>query len=148
MEKEKEQSGKMSYFTLMLTDYMADEHPDKIVDTEFIETRSQEATERFTEASKEGKSVMQAYEEAMAVLFRGLLFSPYKMTRDIIASLLPETGSQEQHDLALQMMERMRNAIQSCHVENSGTLDTDAEDRLRKFMEGEIMSYLVENSLI
>ena len=144
-----ENDGKrLSAFQLMLEDYLIEEHPERMDDREFIQSRSREAEEAFTEASRQGHDVGQSMEKAMDILYRGLHFSPYKTVREIICDLLPEVDDEEKHRLTMQMMENQRRTLDSCESSADDFMATGEcsvlTDRLRKG----ITAYLHENALV
>lgn len=148
MDKERKETGRLSYFSLALTDFLASDHPDKIEDTGLIQARCRMAEERFCEASREGYGVQEAYEEARKELFRGLHFSPYIMTRDIISSLLPDAVEEDAHRISIQMMERHKGIIDSFGITEDSFMGSTEEIRLEKELREGITGYLKENALI
>ena len=77
-------------YTIKLTDYIIHNHPDRIMDKEFIHERGLAATATFAQCSRSGMDFEEASRNADTVLYRGLLFSPYRMIDDIVDTLYPE----------------------------------------------------------
>lgn len=75
----------MNTFSLRLTGFLMDSHPDRIEDTGFIRERGQQAARTFERCSRQGMTVDEAMQQANEVLYRGLHFSPYLMMTDILA---------------------------------------------------------------
>jgi hypothetical protein len=67
----------LSYYRLTLLSFLKESHPQLAGDTGFIKGRADEATERYSNAIKEGLSQQEAEELANLTLFRGLLFSKH-----------------------------------------------------------------------
>ena len=94
-------------FELMLTQYMVSNHPDRIADTAFIRDRGELAAATFQRCSHSGMTVDESMAEARAVLFQGLLFSPYSMVKNIILQDT-EIPSEDTGSFIMQMVELCR----------------------------------------
>ena len=138
---------RLSAFALMLEDYLMQQHPDKMDDAGFIETRSKEAEEAFYEASRQGAEVGQSIEKAMDVLYRGLRFSPYRTIREIICDLLPETDEVEKHRLVMQMMEYNGKELAEYDTSDDGFAGTEECAYLTDRLRAGIAGYLYDNAL-
>jgi len=68
----------LSYFRLSFLSFLRDSHPNLATDTNLIAARGDAAAEAYSSAIKNGQSHDQADELASEVLYRGLLFSPYR----------------------------------------------------------------------
>ncbi len=68
----------LSYFHLSFLSFLRDSHPNLATDTNLIAARGDAAAEAYSSAIKNGQSHDQADELASEVLYRGLLFSPYR----------------------------------------------------------------------
>lgn len=75
---------KLSYFELLLLDYLRISHPDKVHDKNFITDRSNQATQILSDEIKSGTNYFSAQETARNVLFDGLIFSPFDLLKDIL----------------------------------------------------------------
>jgi hypothetical protein len=117
----------LSYHYLTLVRYMAEHHPDRIGNTDFIHRRSQEADRAFERASKEGHTFEESREKAFDVLFRGLRFSPL--------------------DLLLQILECYRTVIESYPYESDGFAGSTEYVQLYTELTGCITLYLKSNGL-
>ena len=69
-------------FTIQLTQYISQNHPDKIEDKEFIESRGQQAATVFADCSRQGMNLEECSRQANKVLYAGLHFSPYRMIKE------------------------------------------------------------------
>lgn len=97
----------LNAFTLQLTQYLIENHPDKIADTGFIQERGQRAVETFAACSRQGMNVEESLSEAHQVLYQGLHFSPYRMVYDLVESnygYLP-FNSEARHNFCMKMMQ-------------------------------------------
>ena len=68
----------LSYFRLSFLSFLRDSHPNLATDTNLIAARGDAAAEAYSSSIKNGQSHDQADELASEVLYRGLLFSPYR----------------------------------------------------------------------
>lgn len=94
-------------FTIQLTQYISQNHPDKIEDKEFIESRGQQAATVFADCSRQGMNLEECSRQANKVLYAGLHFSPYRMIMDIIqtnCTHLPLTD-EGRHSLAMTLLD-------------------------------------------
>lgn len=94
----------LSYFKLVLTDFMVQHHPDKIEDTEFINARSGLAEDEFERCSHMGMNVNEAKREALIVLYKDLKFSAYDLVKEIVEEEF-DINDYEKHEFIMQMME-------------------------------------------
>ena len=68
----------LSYFRLSFLSFLRDSHPNLATDTNLIAARGDAAAEAYSSAIKNGQSHDHADELASEVLYRGMLFSPYR----------------------------------------------------------------------
>ena len=100
-------------FTLQLTQFMVSNHPDRVDETSFIEQRGNEAARTFAECSRNGFNVEDSILMANRTLYRGLLFSPYRLVNEVVQNELDNTEYSED-DTALftmQMLSLVRPVI-------------------------------------
>lgn len=108
------ESSRFNAFSARLTGYMAENHPDRIDDVEFINRRGEAAASIFRECSVEGLSVDECMSRAMQTLYKGLLFSPYLMVRDIVENHFIYTEDEEEMgEFTMQMLDMVRPLIDS-----------------------------------
>ncbi len=74
----------LSYYGLYLLSYLKENHPDKVHDTAFIDSRSDHAADVFEQARREGYLPEGAQELAMAALLEGLHFSKYDTIIEVL----------------------------------------------------------------
>jgi hypothetical protein len=139
----------LSYHYLTLVRYMAEHHPDRIGNTDFIHRRSQEADRAFERASKEGHTFEESREKAFDVLFRGLRFSPLDLLLQILEEEFPKERETEDERLAfaIQMLERYRTVIESYPYESDGFAGSTEYVQLYTELTGCITLYLKSNGL-
>lgn len=73
-----------SYYGAYLRTYLQENHPERAIDIDFINERSEAAAEVYEQARREGYSVDGAQEHAMQALLSGLHFSGYNTVADIL----------------------------------------------------------------
>jgi hypothetical protein len=84
----------MSYYGLLLTDFLRESHPELLADTAFIEARAEMVAETHSQSLRNGSNQIEAGELANAVLFQGLHFSMHDMLLNILwnefSDIIPE----------------------------------------------------------
>lgn len=71
-----EEPDELSYYRLTLLSFLRESHPDLADDESFVTTRSDQAAEAFSAAIRSGLTYDDATQQANALLFQGLHFSP------------------------------------------------------------------------
>ena len=71
----------ISYFKGILFVTLEENYPEKVIDAQFIEERTELAEQSYEDAIREGKTPIEAEEIAKEVLFRGLGFSKIAIVR-------------------------------------------------------------------
>lgn len=71
-----EEQDELSYYRLTLLSFLRESHPDLADDESFVTTRSDQAAEAFSAAIRSGLTYDDAAQQANALLFQGLHFSP------------------------------------------------------------------------
>ena len=105
-------------FTLQLTQYISDNHPDRIQDKQFIQERGQAALQTFVECSRQGMTVGESLRAADDVLYRGLHFSPYRMIEEEVERLsghLP-LSRQGLHALVMTILDKSRPVLEKAYT--------------------------------
>lgn len=74
----------LSYYGLYLLSYLKENHPDKVHDTAFIDSRSDHAADVYEQSRLEGYLPEGAHELAMAALLEGLHFSKYDTIIEVL----------------------------------------------------------------
>ena len=84
----------LSYYRLLLLDFLRENHPEQTNDSRFIATRAEAAAATYLKAVMNGSNDTQAENEALLVLFENLYFSKY----DTIVNILWNEFSNEIHE--------------------------------------------------
>ena len=111
-------------FTLQLTQYISENHPERIEDKEFIRQRGENALAVYVGCSRQGMSVEESTREANEVLYQGLHFSPYRMIADIVethCSHLP-LSEEGRHVLAMTILHMSKDVLAEAYT--PATADT------------------------
>lgn len=87
---QKNNSTELSYYGLYLLSYLTENHPERLSDTDFIETRSALAGGVYEQSRLDGHSVDQAQELAMAALVKDLHFSRFNTLVEILQNEFAE----------------------------------------------------------
>ena len=81
---QKHNSTELSYYGLYLLSFLNENHPERLPDTGFIETRSALADDIYEQARREGHAVEQAQELAMTALLKDLHFSKFNTLIEVL----------------------------------------------------------------
>lgn len=105
---------KLSYFELLLLDYLRISHPDRIKDKEFIINRSNQATQVLSDEIKNGVNYFSAQETARYILFDGLIFSPFDLLKDILHNEFSNEFSEENiPEVALRLLPIVKDEFET-----------------------------------
>lgn len=137
----------LSYFELILTDYMVEHHPDKIENKEFIKNRSLAAEQEFEGCSYEGMTVEEARRQAEECLYRHLHFSLYDMTSEIVEEEFPFINEDERSIFIMQMLEYCKPLILQYNTDDDTFQGSNEYMKLYYTITGEIQNYLENNGL-
>ena len=89
----------LSFYRLLLLDFLSENHPERIDDSRFIAARAEAAAETYSKAIMNGSNATQAENEALLVLFEGLYFSKYDTIVNILwnefSNEIPEEDARE-----------------------------------------------------
>lgn len=138
-------------FTLQLTQYIKENHPDRIEDKEFIDQRGEKALAVFVECSRQGRSVEESVREANEILYQGLHFSPFRMIADMVethCSHLP-LSEEGRHVLAMAILHKSKYVLAGAYT--PATADVFAGSykyhRTRTQIKRIMNKYLYDNGL-
>jgi hypothetical protein len=84
----------LSYFKLLLIDYLRERHPERLDDERFISARSETAAEACEQAMRNGDTPIEAAQQANSVLFKDLHFSKYNTLVNILWNEFAEEVSE------------------------------------------------------
>jgi len=74
----------MSFYRLLLIDFLRESHPELLNDERFINARSDSAAETYEKAVQSGSNNVEANEMAHEILFQGLHFSKHDTLVNIL----------------------------------------------------------------
>lgn len=133
----------LSHFTTVLQNYLADYHPQLLLNEDFIKIRSEEAAQMYEEARRDGESTHVALELANEVLYSGLKFSKYKTVRSILESDFLTVPEDKQAAFALKMLNRCKTVFDRYQIADD--FETSSEYSLLCWeLLGEIQNYIDE----
>lgn len=98
------QTKDLSYFSLVLENYLRESHPHLLLNTKFIEERSNDAAQSMQEAIFNGANQIEAAEIANQVLFEGLHFSKINVLQNIISEEFPEIPNKRVKKFIIQIL--------------------------------------------
>lgn len=144
MEKKKEREP-ISAYELRLTDFIIENHPDKIDEVDFIRHKAKEAAMEFEESSKEGRSVQESLEAANRILIEGLKFSPYRTIKQIVEDdfFIEE---REKDEFIMQMLEHTKDLFLQYDTNDYFEGSPDHSKLIFEII-GKIQIYLERNGL-
>lgn len=86
----------LSYYNLLLTDYLRDSFPEKLDDPNFINDRASKAADHYCNLIKDSVHHDVASSEANSLLFEGLTgFSKYNFIKDAIRENFEQEVAEE-----------------------------------------------------
>jgi len=89
----------LSYYRLLLLDFLRESHPERLDDNRFISARAEAAAETCSKAVMSGSNETQAENEALHILFEGLYFSKYDTIVNVLwnefSNEIPEDDARE-----------------------------------------------------
>ena len=107
-----EEPDELSYYHLTLLSFLRESHPDLADDESFVATRSEQAAEAFSAAVRSGLTYDDAAQQANALLFQGLHFSPLDTLVTVLwnefAAEVPEGSARS---VALQLLPECRKVF-------------------------------------
>jgi len=113
----------LSYFKGILFVTLEESYPEKVIDAQFIEERTELAEQSYEDAIREGKTPIEAEEIAKEVLLRGLGFSKIAIVRSVLYSEFADYMDWDKNlDVAHKLLPRLE------YVFAKYTLTDDFED--------------------
>lgn len=108
-----------SYFKGVLLAELKANHPDKLIDLEFISERTLSAEILFEDARRAGKNAIEAEEIVTEALFRGLHFSKFITIKNVLINEFPDRIEPENIDaLALLLIFKFRDIFDRYPIED------------------------------
>lgn len=110
----------VSYFKRILFVTLEENHPEKPIDPQFIESRSELAEQAYEEAVREGKNATEAQETALAVLLQGLHFSKIGVVKDILENEFSRDIESEQvAEFALKILPELEEVFAHYNIDDA-----------------------------
>ena len=110
----------VSYFKGILFVTLEENHPEKPIDPQFIESRSELAEQAYEEAVREGKNATEAQETALAVLLQGLHFSKTGVVKDILNNEFSRDIESEQvAEFALKILPELEQVFAHYNIDDA-----------------------------
>lgn len=94
----------LSYYGLLLHAFLKESHPEKAYDYKLIRTRSDIASEIYSNAIRDGFPHNRAEELATKSLYLGLLFSKFDIIRNVLWEEFPYIPEKEVKEKALLLL--------------------------------------------
>ena len=120
-----EEPDELSYYRLTLLSFLRESHPDLADDESFVATRSEQAAEAFSAAVRSGLTYDDAAQQANALLFQGLHFSPLDTLVTVLwnefAAEVPEGSARSCFPNAGRSSPAIRSRMISCSARSSGS---------------------------
>lgn len=138
---------KLSYFSLLLKNYLLTSFPDLASDDVFIKERAESAAEKYSLSIQNGLHQDAASEKANQILFSGLLFSKYDLIKSVLTEEFSHIISDEQKNkFALIILQHSKEVFSNYDL--SDDFATSSEyDSLYTELTGFISIYIEENGL-
>lgn len=137
----------LSYYQLLLTEYLIENFPELLDDQEFIVSRADEAAELFSKLIKEGVHQDVASGEANTLLFEGLTgFSKFCFIKDAIRENFEKVPEDKVAPLALLLLNEADDVFNS-YDDLEAEADRIGERKMYWEIIGLIDIYIKENGL-
>jgi len=137
----------ISYYRLLLLDFLRESHPERLGDERFINFRAEAATESYSKAKLDGSDDACANEEAHSILFQGLYFSKHDTLVTILwnefAGIVPEDDAKE---LATLLLSECESVFAGYHLSDDFAY-TPEYDLLYTELTGTIAQYLENHGI-
>ncbi len=137
----------LSYYGLYLLNYLNENHPDKVSDRAFVNSRSDYAADVYEQARREGYLPDGAHELAMAALLEGLHFSKFNTIIEVLWNeFADEVPQSEAPDKALKLQPYLEE-IFSQYTLTDGFAYSPEYDLLYTELTGVILICIEENGI-
>ena len=138
-----EEPDELSYYRLTLLAFLRESHPDLADDESFVTARSERAAEAFSAAVRSGLTYDDAAQQANALLFQGLHFSPLDT---LVAVLWNEFAEGSARSVALQLLPECRKVF-SGYTLSDDFMFSPEFGQLYDELAGTVVIWLEENGL-
>lgn len=137
----------VSYFIGILFITLEENHPEKTIDPQFIESRSELAEQAYEDAMRAGKTAIEAQETATAVLLQGLHFSKTGVVKDILENeFYKEVKSEQVPEFALKILPELEPVFGHYNIDEAFS-DTPEFGYLYTELTGAIHIYLEDHGV-
>lgn len=137
----------LSWFKLSLLHFLYESHPELTEDTNFLNTRGNNAAEAYSQAIRNGNSHLEAEELANEVLYHGLHFSKHDTIVTIIWNEFPEAIPMGvAKDFAIKFQSSVEPIFEKYHLNDDFAYSSEFND-LYSELTGAISIWLEQNEL-
>lgn len=137
----------VSYLKGILFITLEENHPEKTIDPQFIESRSELAEQAYEDAMRAGKTAIEAQETATAVLLQGLHFSKTAVIKDILENeFYKEVKSEQVQEFALKILPELEPVFGHYNIDDAFA-DTPEFGYLYTELTGAIHIYLEDHGV-
>lgn len=142
-----EEPDELSYYRLTLLSFLRESHPDLADDESFVTTRSDQAAEAFSAAIRSGLTYDVAAQQANALLFQGLHFSPLDTLVTVLWNeFAAEVPKGSARSMALQLLPECRKVFSGYTLSDDFMFSPEFE-QLYDELTGTVVIWLEENGL-
>ncbi len=144
---QKHNPTELSYYGLYLLSFFNENHPERLPDTDFIETRSALADDIYEQARREGHTVEQAQELAMTALLKGLHFSKFNTLIEVLWNeFAEEVPPKNAAEVAFQMRPSLEDVFARYTLSDDFAY-TKEYDALYTELTGAVTLYIEEHGI-
>jgi len=114
----------LSYYRLLLVDFLRESHPERLSDERFITARAEAAAETYAQEVLNGSNNLQADHEALQVLFEGLYFSKQDTLVNILWNEFSmEVPQEDAKELAIQLLPQLEDVFSGYTLSDDAIYD-------------------------
>ncbi len=144
---QKDNFTELSYYGLYLLSFLNENHPERLPDTDFIETRSALADDTYEQSRREGHSVEQAQEMAMTALLKDLHFSKFNTLIEVLWNEFSEDVPPENAaEVAFKIQPSLENVFARYTLSDDFAY-TKEYDALYTELTGAVLLYIEEHGI-
>ena len=137
----------ISYFKGILYLTLEENHPERVLDPQFIEERSELAEQIYAEAIQAGKTTIEAEEVATDVLMMGLQFSKVGTIRSVLyAEYANYTDWDTNLDMAIKLLPKLEGIFEN-YILTDYFDETPQYEQLYNELTGALYTILEEDGI-
>ncbi|MTK53340.1 DUF1896 domain-containing protein [Paludibacter sp.] len=140
-------STELSYYGLYLLSFLNENHPERLPDTDFIETRSALADDVYEQSRREGHAVEQAQELAMTALLKDLHFSKFNTLIEVLWNEFAEDVPPENAAEVAFKIQPSMNGVFSKYSLSDDFAYTNEYNALYSELTGAVLLYIEEHGI-